>query len=101
NLITEKIIMLSWQAKILYQLLHVLACCKLLPQQLDAISLRKKLDWLTRWIKINKKIQLKKILIDNISAEWFLPNNAKDIIIFYLHGGAYCLGSINTHRYLL
>jgi epsilon-lactone hydrolase len=36
---------------------------------------------------------------DNVSAEWITPENAgKDGVILYLHGGGYCIGSINTHR---
>ena len=37
--------------------------------------------------------------IDGIPAEWIVPDEASDqAVLLYLHGGGYCIGSINTHR---
>jgi acetyl esterase/lipase len=34
-----------------------------------------------------------------VRAEWFVPDGAdRTTAIYYLHGGGYCLGSIDTHR---
>lgn len=38
-------------------------------------------------------------LIDNIPCEWAIPDNATaGACIVYAHGGAFCVGSVNTHR---
>jgi len=37
--------------------------------------------------------------VDNITAEWIVPAQAQErSTIIYLHGGGYCIGSINTLR---
>ena len=37
-----------------------------------------------------------------ISAEWInVPGASEDRILFYLHGGGYCMGSLNTHREMI
>ncbi|PJE43118.1 MAG: alpha/beta hydrolase [Pseudomonas sp.] len=39
------------------------------------------------------------ILINTFKAEWLIPDNEiSDSAILYLHGGAYVLGSLRTHR---
>lgn len=39
------------------------------------------------------------IQIHELNAEWVVPKGASDnSVILYLHGGGYCVGSINTHR---
>ncbi len=40
--------------------------------------------------------------IEGIPAMWFRPDNAKEgRVILYLHGGAYVIGSYNTHQALI
>jgi len=41
------------------------------------------------------------ITIGELPAEWIVPPEANDAVILYLHGGGYCIGSINTHRSLV
>ncbi|MCP4749792.1 MAG: alpha/beta hydrolase [Proteobacteria bacterium] len=42
------------------------------------------------------------VQIGEMKAEWFVPSEtAGDAVILYLHGGGYCLGSIETHRSLV
>lgn len=37
-----------------------------------------------------------------VPVEWTTPPNlASDVVLFYLHGGGYCMGSIETHRGLV
>lgn len=39
------------------------------------------------------------VSIDHISAQWLAPNDiASDLVVLYLHGGGYCLGSNRTHQ---
>ncbi|MEH7110548.1 alpha/beta hydrolase [Bacillus sp. JJ1764] len=46
-------------------------------------------------------VQVEKTTIEGIPAEWVSAPNAKaDRVFLYLHGGAYIMGSCNTHRYL-
>ncbi|PGY08197.1 alpha/beta hydrolase [Bacillus sp. AFS031507] len=46
-------------------------------------------------------INLEKTSIEGIPAEWVTaPNAMEDRVFLYLHGGAYIMGSCNTHRYL-
>ncbi len=45
--------------------------------------------------------EIEKIEVNGIKAEWVTaPNVDKNYVVLYLHGGAYVLGSINTHRAL-
>ncbi|WHY64654.1 alpha/beta hydrolase [Neobacillus sp. SuZ13] len=46
-------------------------------------------------------IIVEKTKIEDIPAEWVIaPNAVEDRVFLYLHGGAYIMGSCNTHRYL-
>ena len=48
---------------------------------------------------IPPSISVEPCSIDSINAEWVKASNAaEDRVILYLHGGAYIMGSINTHR---
>ncbi|MCP4757107.1 MAG: alpha/beta hydrolase, partial [Proteobacteria bacterium] len=38
------------------------------------------------------------VKIGNMAAEWIVPIEADDVVILYLHGGGYCVGSPVTHR---
>lgn len=38
------------------------------------------------------------ISADGVAAEWIEPDNPKQAVLLYLHGGAYALGLTNTHR---
>jgi acetyl esterase/lipase len=52
----------------------------------------------TRFFRIPKKVHCQPVNIKGITAEWIRFPTSKDSVILYLHGGAYALGSINTHR---
>jgi acetyl esterase/lipase len=40
--------------------------------------------------------------VNGLKAEWIIPNGSPDDkVIYYLHGGAYAMGSIHTHRRLI
>lgn len=62
---------------------------------------RKGIDRLEKMAKRPKGVSFEAIICDGIPAEWATPNNAKGKgVILYLHGGAYAMGSIATHRAL-
>jgi len=47
-------------------------------------------------------IKSEKVSANGVEAEWIsAPNSAADRAVFYVHGGGYVLGSINTHRDLM
>ncbi|MBN1265473.1 MAG: alpha/beta hydrolase [Anaerolineales bacterium] len=43
-------------------------------------------------------IEYQTVDVNGIPSAWFTPSDCSPGAILYLHGGAYCLGSINTHR---
>jgi len=48
---------------------------------------------------VPENIRQKPVKINNMYAEWLIPENApKDKIILYIHGGGYISGSCLTHR---
>jgi monoterpene epsilon-lactone hydrolase len=47
-------------------------------------------------------VQVERTRIAGVKVDWLRPKNArKDKVLFYLHGGAYVLGSPRTHRQLV
>jgi len=49
--------------------------------------------------KLPDGIEVERVTIDGIPAEWILPAGAvKDKVIFYIHGGGYVSGSCSDHR---
>jgi acetyl esterase/lipase len=50
-------------------------------------------------LPIAENVSYEPVSIEGIPAEWIVPEGTnKQDVLLYLHGGAYCLGSINTHR---
>jgi epsilon-lactone hydrolase len=48
-----------------------------------------------------ESVALAPVQIGSLPAEWVVPDNAREnVVILYLHGGGYCIGSIRTHRAL-
>ena len=52
------------------------------------------------WAKPAKGVTSTKFNIDHMTAEWIKPMGCDlpDVIVLYLHGGGYCLGSIRSHH---
>lgn len=64
-------------------------------------ALRGWMEKTTAQFEIPEGISVKKFNIDHIQTEWMIPPEAAaDEMIYYLHGGGYMMGSINTHRAL-
>jgi len=52
-------------------------------------------------IPLAKDVRREPIQIESIPAEWVsTPEATEDRVVYYLHGGGYVMGSINTHREL-
>lgn len=60
---------------------------------------RKKINRSSNLFKTARGITCSPVEVGSRSGEWIVPNGAKEgVAILYLHGGAYTLGSIDSHR---
>ncbi|GAA5346515.1 alpha/beta hydrolase [Planifilum fimeticola] len=68
----------------------------------EALSIeeqRRQLDYLGSFSPVESDVTVEKTRIAGVRGEWIsAPNARKDRVLFYLHGGAYCLGSCDSHR---
>jgi epsilon-lactone hydrolase len=62
---------------------------------------RKGMDNFGKMAKIPNGVSFEKTSCDGVPAEWAVPNNLMTRgVVLYLHGGAYAMGSIASHRSL-
>jgi acetyl esterase/lipase len=55
-----------------------------------------------RLIPLAEDVISEALEMGGVPAEWItVPGAAEDRILFYLHGGGYCVGSLNTHREMI
>ncbi|WP_462413518.1 alpha/beta hydrolase [Neobacillus sp. Marseille-QA0830] len=67
----------------------------------DIAAARQGLEALSGLTPVAADIKIEKLFIGDIPAEWVTaPTAESDRVFLYLHGGAYIMGSCNTHRYL-
>lgn len=60
---------------------------------------RKQLDYLGSFVPLESDVTVERTQIAGVRGEWIsTPNARSDQVLFYLHGGAYCLGSCDSHR---
>ncbi|MCP4539518.1 MAG: alpha/beta hydrolase [Chloroflexi bacterium] len=77
---------------------------KLLPLQISGWSegpieeQRARQKKTIRYIKFPTDVRCQPVCANGVSAEWIETPDADLGVILYLHGGAYALGSIDTHR---
>lgn len=64
---------------------------------------RKELDRGAWFMPRFRKVDYKKLEVNGLKAEWITPKKLKhpDKVLYYLHGGAYAVCSIETHRRLV
>lgn len=65
------------------------------------LRLRKQWEFSSSFVKLKSDVQYNPFHQYGIHGEWLIPNQASKCVILYLHGGGYCLGSLNTHRAFL
>lgn len=71
-------------------------------KSMSVAQLRQGLEELANMRPPDPDIQVEKITIEEIPGEWLTPPNAVEgRVLYYLHGGAYCAGSCNSHRNLV
>jgi len=51
-----------------------------------------------RYARLPREIQCSPVMADGVPAEWIEGPGARQGVLLYLHGGAYHLGSIHSHR---
>ena len=50
-------------------------------------------------LPVAENVSCEQVSVGGIPAEWVVPATAREpSVLLYLHGGGYCIGSINTHR---
>jgi len=60
---------------------------------------RESVDKATARMKMPKDVTAQKLNINDMYAEWIIPENPKDNkVLMYIHGGGFISGSCNTHR---
>lgn len=65
---------------------------------LPPATLRVALDQMCRIFQLNKEAAIRPIRLAGIRAEEIKPQSSSTQLIFHIHGGAFFLGSLNTHR---
>src|SRR2546422_5709993 len=67
------------------------------PQQMRA-----GFEQMTQLFPIPADVTIEKVEAGGRPAEWVsVPNSDPSVVLYYLHGGAYVVGSLNTHRDLV
>lgn len=70
-------------------------------QEFSIDAARRGLEALSAFTPVAPDVKVERLSVEGIPAEWVTAPNAKEERVFlYLHGGAYIMGSCNTHRFL-
>ena len=68
----------------------------------DPLDMRRRLDSISRLLKKAMRVKVESTTIAGLYAEWLRPKGAPDDkVLLYLHGGAYVLGSCQSHRQMV
>jgi len=60
---------------------------------------RQRLEDFAQRFRMPKNVAVEKVQMDSVPCEWLrVPGSRENCVLLYLHGGAYCAGSLNTHR---
>ena len=89
----------SWQFKVLISYFWLKRWFETGTPSLD--KRRQVYETLTAKFKIDPAVHCVPVTVNGVPAEWVNPpDTLPDGAILFLHGGAYCLCSVNTHRSL-
>jgi acetyl esterase/lipase len=70
-----------------------------LPAELDPVAMRANMEQLTSLMALPADVAAEPTTLNGVPAEWVsTPGVDERRVVLYLHGGAYVLGSLNTHR---
>jgi epsilon-lactone hydrolase len=68
----------------------------------ECASYRRNLELFSKLIPRLKNVSYRQENLGNIPAQWITPKKVQsDKLLYYLHGGGYLVGSMNTHRRLV
>ena len=66
---------------------------------LSVEQMRSGMETMTTGFQVPSDVTCTKVNVNGVPAEWVAtPGVSLDRVILYMHGGGYCIGSINTHR---
>ncbi len=72
------------------------------PEGADVRRLRSRLDRFARLVPVAGGVDVERTRVAGLDAEWLQPKERMDgKVLLYLHGGAYVLGSCDSHRHLV
>ena len=70
-----------------------------IPLEIDAAAMRAGMEQMTGLMPLPPDVTTEAVHADGVPAEWvFVPTASADRVVLYVHGGAYVIGSLNTHR---
>jgi acetyl esterase/lipase len=68
-------------------------------EEIDPIRVRRRIERLASLARPPRRVRVVPVVVDAVPAEWLIPPAApKDRALLYIHGGAWFMGSTNTHR---
>jgi acetyl esterase/lipase len=68
----------------------------------NLVRIRRDINFWSRFMPRPFGVKYRKLKIDDLAAEWVIPRKAKsDQVLLFLHGGAFAMCSIRTHRRLV
>lgn len=71
----------------------------ILPPELDPVEMRAGMERMTELMALPPDVTAEPTTAGGIPAEWVTtPDADAQRVVLYLHGGAYVIGSMNTHR---
>ena len=76
---------------------------KLRPEVVDenfsVAKFREGVNRVTAKMKMSKDVKSKEFKINDINAEWIIPDTPREEkVLLYIHGGGFISGSCKTHR---
>ena len=71
------------------------------PESVDIRRMRARLDRFARLVPVAAGVEIERTRVAGLHAEWLRPRGSEaGKVLLYLHGGAYVLGSCDSHRHL-
>ena len=73
-----------------------------IPPELDHVTMRANMESMTGLMPLPADVKAAPVTANGVPAEWVsTPDADRHRVVLYLHGGAYVIGSVNTHRDLV
>jgi len=73
-----------------------------IPPELDHVTMRANMESMTGLMPLPADVATESATVSGVPAEWVsTPDADPQRVVLYLHGGAYVIGSVNTHRDLV